>query len=431
MSDATAKFPAATAALPDFGGEMPGIGENEWTANGATLIGAAAPFSLVVNEAIAARVPSTGWLTTANNEILHYSSVNTGTKTFTIDARALMDTAAAAIDSGSAVGQWMTKRLINQFMAEIIAMQAQDSGGANIASSGTTDLSTATGGYVQITGTTTITAFGTLPRGRVRVLEFAGSLTLTHNATSLVLRSGHNAITAAGDMYAFISEGAGNWRELFHAVAVDNDPLVALASYHRFHYEPQGAKGGVETFIGTGNTSVYATGRGQLLNTGATNPSSAGIRINSVNNLATDSLAVISKVRRIEFQVVLTNTFANSNSYVYFTDESSDVAPSATARHFGIKNLIGVVTFTTADGTTEQTTDLSAFFSAGGIAYVKILFDGTTARCYVNGTLRATHATNVPAAGGAPVFRALINNNTSANDRSMQFYAADALILDL
>lgn len=84
--------------------------------------------------------------------------------------------------------------------------------GADIASAATTDLSAATGDYVTITGTTTITALGTSPAGTRRYVRFAGILTLTYNATSLILPTAANITTAAGDTAIFISEGSGNWR---------------------------------------------------------------------------------------------------------------------------------------------------------------------------------------------------------------------------
>lgn len=84
--------------------------------------------------------------------------------------------------------------------------------GASIASAATTDLATATGAYLHITGTTTITAFGTSPAGVSRKLVFDGVLILTHNATSLILPGGADVTTAAGDTAEFISEGSGNWR---------------------------------------------------------------------------------------------------------------------------------------------------------------------------------------------------------------------------
>lgn len=84
--------------------------------------------------------------------------------------------------------------------------------GADIASAATTNIAAATGHFVHVTGTTTITALGTAAAGVERVVRFAGSLTLTHNATSLILPSGGSIITAANDLARFVSEGSGNWR---------------------------------------------------------------------------------------------------------------------------------------------------------------------------------------------------------------------------
>lgn len=84
--------------------------------------------------------------------------------------------------------------------------------GANIASGATVDLATATGNYVHVTGTTTITALGTVSSGLRYLIVFDGALTLTHHATSLILPSAQNIVTAAGDRAEFVSLGSGNWR---------------------------------------------------------------------------------------------------------------------------------------------------------------------------------------------------------------------------
>jgi hypothetical protein len=84
--------------------------------------------------------------------------------------------------------------------------------GANIASATTTDLSTASGVGVTITGTATITGFGTVQAGAMRHLTFSGAATLTHNATSLILPGAANIVTAAGDTALAQSLGGGNWR---------------------------------------------------------------------------------------------------------------------------------------------------------------------------------------------------------------------------
>lgn len=83
--------------------------------------------------------------------------------------------------------------------------------GADIPSATTTDIGAATGNFVFITGTTTITGLGTVQAGTKRVVKFVGILTLTHNATSLILPSGANITTAADDRAEFVSLGSGNW----------------------------------------------------------------------------------------------------------------------------------------------------------------------------------------------------------------------------
>jgi len=84
--------------------------------------------------------------------------------------------------------------------------------GADIASAATTDLGAVEGLYHDITGTTTITSLGTVSTGIWKVLTFEGVLTLTHNATSLILPGGASITTAVGDVAWFASEGSGNWR---------------------------------------------------------------------------------------------------------------------------------------------------------------------------------------------------------------------------
>ncbi len=83
--------------------------------------------------------------------------------------------------------------------------------GADIASATTTDIGAGTGDFVDVTGTTTITGLGTIASGVLRDVRFTGALTLTHNATSLILPSAANITTAANDTARFRSLGSGNW----------------------------------------------------------------------------------------------------------------------------------------------------------------------------------------------------------------------------
>lgn len=83
--------------------------------------------------------------------------------------------------------------------------------GTNMASAATVDLSTADGSFVDITGTTTITALGTEGAGIGYWVRFTGALTLTHNATTLILPGAANITTTNGDVAYFVSLGSGNW----------------------------------------------------------------------------------------------------------------------------------------------------------------------------------------------------------------------------
>lgn len=88
--------------------------------------------------------------------------------------------------------------------------RASDKG--TIASATTTNIGAAPQSYLEVTGTATITGLGTVRNGTIRVLRFSGILTLTYNATSLILPGGVNRVTVAGDTAVFVSEGSGNWR---------------------------------------------------------------------------------------------------------------------------------------------------------------------------------------------------------------------------
>lgn len=81
---------------------------------------------------------------------------------------------------------------------------------ASLASGATTDIGAQQAGRIEVTGTTTITSFGTVSAGIRRWLRFAGALTLTHSA-ALECTTGASITTAAGDTCLMESQGSGNW----------------------------------------------------------------------------------------------------------------------------------------------------------------------------------------------------------------------------
>lgn len=109
-----------------------------------------------------------------------------------------------------------------QTLAVIRTLAAADT----IAAAATTDLGSKDNTFLTLTGTaTTISALGTVSAGIYKFVIYNAAHTLTHNGTSLILMGGANRTVAAGDVSLFISEGSGNWRELFFADATGYQPL--------------------------------------------------------------------------------------------------------------------------------------------------------------------------------------------------------------
>lgn len=79
------------------------------------------------------------------------------------------------------------------------------------ASATTLDLGALSTSKVRITGTTTISSFGTATSGIARWLRFAAATPLVYNAASMILPGGANITTAANDTALAISLGSGNW----------------------------------------------------------------------------------------------------------------------------------------------------------------------------------------------------------------------------
>ncbi len=136
-----------------------------------------------------------------------------------------------------------------------IVKRAIGSQGSAISSAATTPIGAAgTALYATITGTTTITSFGSVGAGTFRIVEFTGALTLTHNATSLKLPGFADVLTAAGDIGFFISLGSGNWKCLHYSRADGS----AVASFNgTLTSSDPGAAGGPD-FVADRNSSSAA-----------------------------------------------------------------------------------------------------------------------------------------------------------------------------
>ena len=83
---------------------------------------------------------------------------------------------------------------------------------ATLASASTVDLGSAGAQNITVSGTTTVTSFGSSAQpGQIFNLTFSGATPLTYNATSMILPGGGNITTAANDTCQAIPLGSGNF----------------------------------------------------------------------------------------------------------------------------------------------------------------------------------------------------------------------------
>lgn len=210
---------ALPSTIDDAGRALQGAIFREWNWRNPTLTSTGSANTQVLTYSVA---PAALY----NGQAFAFLAGYTNTGATTLNVNALGATAIKKLVNGTAValtgGEITAGNLVRVYYntsASAFLMENVDAvwtQGANVASAATVTLGE--GGYFGITGTTTITAlaFSTDKAGRVAVLKFAGALTLTHNATSLILPGGYNITTAANDVACFVSEGSGNFRCLWY-----------------------------------------------------------------------------------------------------------------------------------------------------------------------------------------------------------------------
>jgi hypothetical protein len=137
----------------------------------------------------------------AGNVLQVIGNVNvSGTATF---SNAIVGNSSATINGAAVLNSTTSLNGVTTFTKAI-----SENKGAAVASASTTNIwSNADGNLLHVTGTTTITSLGTAPQaGAKRQVIFDGVLTLTYNASTLVLPGGANITSVAGDVWEFIAD---------------------------------------------------------------------------------------------------------------------------------------------------------------------------------------------------------------------------------
>lgn len=212
--------------------------------------------------------------------------------------------------------------------------------GADIASATTINLNTATGDYIHVTGTTTITTV-TLAQGQERTIVFDDALTFT-NGASLLLPGAANITTAAGDTAVLRGEASGVVRCISYtpkALSVAElkllDGLTEIASQStqetgtsttalvvtgRQQYHPSAAKGWIDI-------SVASTSPADSASYNVSSVADTGVGAYTVNwatDFSSANYAVLATVEQI----------LSSSSYIAFSQNKA--AGSVVIAVFGI-----------------------------------------------------------------------------------------------
>lgn len=287
-------------------------------------------------------------------------------------------------------------------MAAQIASQLGKMGfeGADIASAATTNLANATGWSLDITGTTTITGFGTVDAGQLFILRFTGALTLTHNATSLILPGAANITTTAGDVAWMKSEGSGNWRCVNYQTA-SGGPLGTTPTDGNF-------------LVGNGTAFVGESGATARASMGlvSSTTDNAIIRADGTTGGTQNSGVIISDVNAITGLTGLTLSGATPDINFTDTDTNADCRISANSALGGliiqadVNNEVASTTIAfQIDGGTKVT-----FNASGDIAATTATFAGagtfggtvTSSERFVSSSADAVVANN---GSGSIIFR--------------------------
>lgn len=222
--------------------------------------------------------------------------------------------------------------------------------GSDIASAST--ISIGEGRLFHVTGTTGITDidFATDHSGRGAWLVFDGALTITHNATTLILPGAANITTVAGDSAFVVSEnGADNVRVL-HYQRADGTALVAAASAAAASQVQQEAASATNVYVSPGRQQFHpsALKAWLFMSNGGTPTISASYNMTSITD---NGVGDVTPVWNVDFSSANyayggcgRATIANRTTLVSQSEISGPAAGSCRFRTLTIENTSNVDT---------------------------------------------------------------------------------------
>lgn len=245
--------------------------------------------------------------------------------------------------------------------------------GTAIASAATVNLTTATGNYVHITGSTTITAI-TLASGYERTVVFDGALTVT-NGANLILPGAANINTQAGDVMVFRGETGGAVRCTDYQSVISRQIIPVTASVAGnaltvginttiLAFRDTTLTTGVPVTLGVPALSLTVPSSATL---GTVNATQARLVLLVINNAGTPELAIVN----LSGGNNLDETTLISTTAISAAATASNVFYSASARTNVAFRVAGFIDITEATAGTWATAP-SLVQGAGGVVLASV-----------------------------------------------------------
>lgn len=128
----------------------------------------------------------------------------------------------AAASANQSMGGFLLRNLASGTVAtdaatygQLTAATALNETITSVAGTATTDLGAIASRFIDVTGNTGITSFGSAPQGTWRVVRFTGYPAITHSAT-LVLPGGADLTVTSGDIFIALSTAPGSWQVIHY-----------------------------------------------------------------------------------------------------------------------------------------------------------------------------------------------------------------------